>query len=141
MALFNKKSEEKEKKSTLVLKDEKAPLSSKESPAEKPEKITVRAVTKKYKVSENTILKKPLISEKNFRLALISPKYVFEVSRRANKLDIKKAFFNIYGLMPRNVNVMHGGGQATRFGRSHGTAKLWKKAIITLKKGEKLDEL
>lgn len=138
MAFFNKKSDEKEKKSTLALKDEKA--SSSDTSSEKTEKVTVRRATKKYNVSESSILRKPLISEKNFRMTLSSPKYVFKVARDANKLDIKKAFFNIYGLMPKDVNVIRGGGEYTRFGRSEGTTKLWKKAIVTLKKGEKLDD-
>ncbi|MBI4268374.1 50S ribosomal protein L23 [Candidatus Uhrbacteria bacterium] len=132
MGFFDKK----QKASSLVLKDEAAPVTG---TTDKKEKPAVRASVKKYRVFEHAILRKPLLTEKNFKMTLADGKYVFEVQRDANKLDIKKAFFNITGVMPKAVNVIRGGGESTRFGKIKGTAKLWKKAIITLKKGEKID--
>ncbi|MDO8490269.1 MAG: 50S ribosomal protein L23 [bacterium] len=145
MALFSKKSaaEDTPKKdaaasqSTLVLKEDSGKDDVKDV-AEK--KMTVRVAVKRYDVPEYSILCRPLITEKNFRMSLAGPKYVYRVATGANKLDIKKAFFNLYGMMPQNVNIVRGGGQEKRFGKVRGTTKLWKKAIITLKKGEKLDD-
>lgn len=140
MALFKKTKDQAPKeavvKTTLVPRDE-----ANEKPAEKNGKLAVKAAVKKrYSVPDHLILVKPIISEKTFRMNISGAKYVFQVSCSANKLDIKKAFFNVYGLMPQSIHVMRGGGDVTRFGRTQGTTKLWKKAIVTLKKGEKLED-
>lgn len=143
MALpFTKKAKESktkdEKASTLQLRDTAVDVAPKES--EKKVDVTFKTSSKRYNVADHQILVKPLITEKTFRLNMVGPKYVFQVARDANKLDIKKAFFNIYGHMPVAVHVMRGGGEAIHFGKVRGTSKIWKKAIITLKKGEKLDD-
>lgn len=81
------------------------------------------------------ILVRPLISEKA-TIGVSAGKYVFEVSSQANKVDIKKAIKDVYGVMPRQINIVNQLGKKVRAGRKFGTTKNYKKAIITLKKGE-----
>lgn len=91
---------------------------------------------KKHSVFEHAIILRPLMTEKSFHLTSAG-KYVFEVAPHANKLSVKKAFFNVYGVMPTKVAVMHVGGKQVRFGRQTGNRKNWKKVIVTVKKGHR----
>ncbi|MEA2088793.1 MAG: 50S ribosomal protein L23 [Patescibacteria group bacterium] len=84
------------------------------------------------------ILVKPLITEKVTDLAVFN-QYAFAVSINANKIDIKKAIQEVYGVMPIAVNVINMRGKKVRSGKVSGRTKRWKKAIITLKKGEKIE--
>ena len=84
------------------------------------------------------ILVKPLITEKVTDLAVFG-QYAFAVSVNANKIDIKKAIQEVYGVMPIAVNVINMRGKKVRAGKVSGRTKRWKKAIITLKKGEKIE--
>lgn len=131
---FSKKSTPSEPKTSLVLKDE-----AKEVKNDKTSESVVRHSSRTYPVADHRILKKPITTEKTFRLANQASSYVFEVERRANKLEIKKAFFNVYGIHPTGVNVLHGGGERTRRGKVVGTKQLWKRAVITIPRGEKLE--
>ncbi|MCD4705588.1 50S ribosomal protein L23 [bacterium] len=96
--------------------------------------------TKKKKIDgiAYRILVKPLITEKVTDLAVFS-QYAFEVSIKANKIDIKKAIQEVYGVSPIAVNVINMRGKKVRSGKVSGMTKRWKKAIITLKKGEKIE--
>ncbi|MEK7619545.1 MAG: 50S ribosomal protein L23 [Patescibacteria group bacterium] len=139
MALFAKKSEKDEAKTSggtqtaLVSKEEASSEKKAEAPA------VMRHSSRTYPVADHVILKKPILSEKTFRLSREASAYVFEVDRSANKLDIKKAFFNIYGIMPRSVNVLRGGGERTRRGKIKGHLRVWKRAVITVPKGKQLE--
>lgn len=84
------------------------------------------------------ILVKPLITEKATDLVTLN-KYSFSVARNANKIEVKKAIFALYGVEPVNVNIVVVRGKRTTSGRIAGKRKTWKKAIITLKKGEKIE--
>ncbi len=86
----------------------------------------------------NQILIRPIITEKSTLLEKEN-KYVFEVHPKANKIEIKKAFEKIYKVKPIKVNIIKLKGKPIRYGRTSGRTKSWKKAIITLKKGEKID--
>ncbi|MEA3272113.1 MAG: 50S ribosomal protein L23 [Patescibacteria group bacterium] len=77
----------------------------------------------------------PIISEKVTGLSALN-QYVFEVSPRASKNEIKKAIKNVYGVAPIRIRVISVLGKRVRFGRNFGKLKDRKKAIITLKKGE-----
>ena len=143
MALFKKKDEKKE-----ASVEKKAPVSTLQSRDEDQkvvvqagnEKKTVTAAKKKYPTADYALLIRPIVSEKTFRQNVAHNQYVFEVAKDTNKVEIKKAFFNVYGVMPLAVNVVRGGGDAVRYGKTRGTSKTWKRAIITLKKGEKIEE-
>lgn len=94
---------------------------------------------RKFSVNDAQVLVRPIISEKTLMLGATQSQYVFEVASASNKVDIKKSFFNIYGLMPVDVRVSWYGGLTKRFGRVRGTTKRWKKAVVKLKKGDKIE--
>ena len=84
------------------------------------------------------VLIRPLITEKATNLSAIG-KYLFEVAPKANKADIKKAIKFLYKVNPIKVNIIKVRGKKVRYGKARGKTKNWKKAIVTLKKGEKIE--
>lgn len=91
-------------------------------------------------MDKNQTLIRPVVTEKSTFLGEEN-KYVFEVPIRANKVEIKKVVEKIYKLKPIKINIVRIGGKHVRYGKTSGKTKKWKKAIITFKKGEKLDLL
>jgi len=81
------------------------------------------------------VLVKPLITEKA-AVAESNNKYSFVVSRFATKDQIKQAVFEAYGVEPKVVNVANINGRRVRFGRHFGRRGDYRKAIITLPKGQ-----
>ena len=57
----------------------------------------------------------------------------------ANKIEITKAIQSLYGVNPVKVNIIKVGGKAVNFGRVSGKRKNFKKAIVTLRKGERIE--
>jgi large subunit ribosomal protein L23 len=86
-----------------------------------------------------TVMKKPLFTEKGSNLKETENKILIEVSRDANKIDIKRAIEEIFKVKVEKVSTISTRGKWKKFGRSIGKRPDRKKAIITLKKGEKLD--
>jgi len=86
-----------------------------------------------------TIIKKPLFTEKGSSLKESQNKILVEVSRDANKVDIKKSVEEIFKVKVEKVSTINIKGKWKRQGRSIGKRSDRKKAVITLKKGEKLD--
>lgn len=86
-----------------------------------------------------TIIKRPLFTEKGSQLKESENKVLVEVRNDANKLEIKKAVEEIFKVKVEKVSTMNRKGKWKRYGRSIGKRPDRKKAIITLKKGEKLD--
>lgn len=66
-------------------------------------------------------------------------KYLFEVARAANKLEIKKAVEEIYNVKVASVNAMVVPGKRKRVRRDFGYSSDWKKAVVTLREGQKID--
>jgi large subunit ribosomal protein L23 len=85
------------------------------------------------------VIKKPLFTEKGGSLKESQNKVLVEVSRDANKIDIKKSIEEIFKVKVDKVSTISVSGKWKRYGRSVGKRSDRKKAIITLKKGEKLD--
>jgi len=81
------------------------------------------------------VLVKPLITEKATNL-VGENKYVFVVAKSANKIEIAKAIKATYGVSPIQVNVVNVAGKKVSRGRISGQRNDWRKAIITLAKGE-----
>jgi len=81
------------------------------------------------------ILVKPLVTEKATNLGGQN-KYVFIVDINANKIEVAKAIDEVYGLNPISVNMVKMKGKQVARGRITGRRKDFKKAIVTLKKGE-----
>jgi len=85
------------------------------------------------------IIRRPWITEKSTRQKEEGRQYVFEVHRDANKIEIQSAveqLFKVKVLQVRTFNVL---GKVKRLGRRYGKRPDWKKAIITLKEGDRID--
>jgi large subunit ribosomal protein L23 len=66
-------------------------------------------------------------------------KYVFRVASVASKIDISRAVQEIYKVKVQDVNVMTVRGKKKRVRKEYGYTTSWKKAIVTLKVGEKIE--
>ena len=84
------------------------------------------------------VLRRPLITEKNTTLQA-EGKYVFEVAGGANKHQIKQAVEKAYRVDVTAVNVMTVPGKKRRLRRREVLTRSWKKAIVTLKPGDKIE--
>ena len=83
------------------------------------------------------IIKKSLVTEKNNFLRAQNT-YVFEVDRKANKSQIKKAVEKYFGVKVKNVRTAVCRGRSKRTSRGIGRVPYWKKAMVCLKPGEKI---
>jgi large subunit ribosomal protein L23 len=80
------------------------------------------------------------LTEKATLLSEKHNKYVFQVSPRANKIQIKAAVEALFKKKVASVNTCNYAGKAKRERRAdYGRRPHWKKAIVTLKEGEKID--
>lgn len=86
----------------------------------------------------NNIVIKPVLSEKSTEMA-DQNKYVFKVSMNANKHLIKKAIHEIFNITPAKINIMKVRGKRKRVRYQYGFTSSWKKAIVTVKKGDKIE--
>jgi len=84
------------------------------------------------------VILKPLMTEKSTVLAGQN-KYVFKVARSANKNQIKEAVQLAFSVEVKNVNVMNVHGKVKRFRRMPAALPDWKKAVVTLKEGHKIE--
>lgn len=80
------------------------------------------------------------LSEKTNMLSL-DGRYVFKIAPNANKIEVKKAVEKVYDVHVTGVNIVKTKGKFRRQGRTGGRTSDWKKAIVTLKKGEKIQGL
>lgn len=89
------------------------------------------------------ILKKPILTEKASLLTEKLNRFAFKVDHRANKLQIKSAIEQMYGVNVEAINTMVVSGKAknryTKAGFVSGRTPKYKKAIVTLKEGETID--
>ena len=89
------------------------------------------------------IIKKPVITEKMTAISEKLNKYAFIVDKRANKLQIKQAVQDLYGVQVESVNTINYEGKLksryTKTGIINGRRDAFKKAIVTLAKGETID--
>jgi len=84
------------------------------------------------------VLRRPLITEKNTALQA-QGKYAFEVARESNKQQIKQAVEKAFKVNVLAVNVMTTHGKMRRVGKRLVLTQSWKKAIVTLKPGDKIE--
>ncbi len=84
------------------------------------------------------VLKRPLITEKYTLLQSVG-KYAFEVNLDATKPQIKDAVEKAFNVKVTSLNVVNNPGRARRLGRRVIPAKPWKKAVVTLKQGDKIE--
>ncbi|MBT4349880.1 50S ribosomal protein L23 [bacterium] len=148
MGIFNKKTTEKksevskpnEKAVEKKVADKKPVVKATDKPVDtkKPAKKVVKATSnKKGYGTAYRVLVRPIISEKATLANSIS-KYIFEVAVTANKIEVKKAIEEVYGVSPKAIHMINARGKFVRFGRKTGHTKNTKKAIVTLKKGDSI---
>ncbi len=80
----------------------------------------------------------PIITEKSELLAQNSNTYTFKVSINANKIEIKHAIEHIFSVKVLDVNTIRMLGKPKRLGKYNGKRPDWKKAIVTLRAGDKI---
>ena len=85
------------------------------------------------------IIKRPLITEKTSIQKEMSNQLSFEVDRRANRIEIKRAIEDIFKVKVAGVRTLQVTGKIKQRGRIVGKRRDWKKAIVTLKPGERID--
>jgi large subunit ribosomal protein L23 len=85
------------------------------------------------------VLQGPLLTEKGTLLKEKENKVLFKVSRNANKIEIKNAVESIFKVKVDRITTMNCKGKKKRMGKYEGRRSDWKKAVVTLKAGEKLD--
>lgn len=145
---FRKKRLEKEPKKKIEKvsadKPESLLRAEKESIRKKEEEAVPRKPVGKKNVQIYQFIKEPQITEKSTFLTE-QDKYVFKVSPKTNKVEAKKAVEALYGVKVKEVNIVHLPSKQRRLGRTqgwrHGLKKGFKKAIVTLEKGEKIELL
>lgn len=84
------------------------------------------------------VLRRPIITEKSTMLGERG-QYVFEVARKANKIDVKRAVEEVFRVRVRAVNIVQVHGKVRRVGRNVGHTPGWKKAIVSLEAGGRIE--
>ncbi|HOX15681.1 MAG TPA: 50S ribosomal protein L23 [Smithellaceae bacterium] len=85
------------------------------------------------------IIKKILITEKSNLDRETANKYHFEVNRKANKVEIGNAVEKLFKVKVTDVRVFHVLGKKKRMGKVMGQKSSWKKAIVTLAEGSRIE--
>ena len=85
------------------------------------------------------IIKAPVITEKSTAIASDEKSYVFKVDPKANKTQIKQAIEKIFDVKVKSVNTVNVHPKKKRVGRYSGMTNKYKKAIVTLVNGNKID--
>jgi large subunit ribosomal protein L23 len=91
------------------------------------------------KLDQHHILMHPVLTEKSTALREGQNKVAFAVHPSANKIEVKAAVEKMLNVKVVDVNMMSVRGKIKRLGRFAGRKPNWKKAIVTLKPGQKLD--
>jgi large subunit ribosomal protein L23 len=93
-------------------------------------------------MSEPTsIILTAIVTEKAERLKADQNRYTFRVARGATKIDIRHAVEKLFKIHVTEVRVMNVEGKVRRMGRFEGRRPMWKKALVTVKQGERIDVL
>lgn len=138
-------------------KEEKVKLEEKRAEIEKPTEVKAPEIKKDYyppsalqpkptrpkreEVGEAyRVLETPHITEKATDL-IKQNQYVFKVFPEANKIEIKKAIEDIYGVDVISVKIIKVPARRRRLGRISGWRKGYKKAIVKIKEGQKIEVL
>jgi ribosomal protein L23 len=143
MALFDffkqkkKEGEQGEKKKETV-KAEKVKKIEKREKAEKSGEIIYSKKEKKEIITAPVILRSPHIAEKSSHLAKMN-QYIFKVYPRVNKIEIKKAVEEVYGVDVLKIKMITIPKKQVRIGKTFGWKKEYKKAIVLVKKGQSIE--
>ncbi len=88
-------------------------------------------------MNAHEVIRRPLVTEKSMA-GIRQGRYTFEVSLRANKVEIRKAVEQIWPVKVRRVNTLIVRGKNRRVGASAGRKPDWKKAMVTLEEGQSI---
>ena len=90
------------------------------------------------KLAQDIVIK-PIITERSMS-GIAQGKYTFEVHKDANKIEIASAVETLFpGTKVASVNTMNVRGKQKRMGKNVGTTRSWKKAVVTVKEGERIE--
>jgi large subunit ribosomal protein L23 len=85
------------------------------------------------------IIRRPLVTEKSTQQKDVGRQYAFEVDRDANKIEIQSAVERLFKVTVLKVRTSIVLGKMKKLGRRYGKRPDWKKAIVTLKEGNRID--
>ena len=85
------------------------------------------------------VIIRPVISEKRYTLIESEGQYTFQVDRRANKNQIKRAVESAFDVKVDKVNTAHVKSKPKRQGLTRGRTSTWKKAVVKLAEGDRID--
>ena len=85
------------------------------------------------------IVEKPLVTEKGTVMLSEGNRVTFKVHLDANKIEIREAVQKIFNVSVLQVNTQVVRGKRKRFGKQMGQSKAWKKAMVQLKEGDKIE--
>lgn len=85
------------------------------------------------------IIQRPLVTERSMVIRDTQNKYSFKVHPRATKPEIRKAIEELFSVKVTAVATMNVAGKPKRLGRSAGYRASWKKAIVTVAAGQKIE--
>ncbi len=128
-----KQKEESQTKGGSLKKETKKPVKDQE---EKKTKQTV----KEKKIDENlfSVLLRPIITEKTSDLIMLN-QYAFKVAKKANKEQVKRAVEHLYKVKVEKVRIINKKRKKKNLGKYQGWKPAFKKAIVTLKEGDKIE--
>ena len=84
------------------------------------------------------VIIKPHVTEKTTMLREKENKYTFIVNKRANKITVENSIQKMFEVVPTQVNIINVKGKKKKVRYKYGYTSSYKKAIITLKKGDKI---
>jgi large subunit ribosomal protein L23 len=90
-------------------------------------------------LNDLNIIIRPLVTEQGTHFANVKGAYSFEVNKRANKAQIKKAIEKVYGVKVSKVRTANHKGKSRRKGRNFGMTASWKKAVVFLEPDYHID--
>ncbi|MFO7715064.1 50S ribosomal protein L23 [Desulfosarcina sp.] len=90
-------------------------------------------------MNQYDIIKRPVITEKTNIQKEEHNQLSFEVDKRANRVEITRAIEKIFSVKVAKTRTVHVKGKIKRRGRILGKRKDWKKAVVTLMPGERID--
>jgi large subunit ribosomal protein L23 len=85
------------------------------------------------------IIRRPIITEKSTNQKDEFNQFSFEVAPKANRVEIKRAIEDVFSVRVSAVRTLHIRGKLKRRGRVLGRRRSWKKAVVTLMPGERID--
>lgn len=85
------------------------------------------------------VIEKPLVTEKGSDMLAQGNWVLFRVNPAANKIEIREAVQKIFDVKVLHVNTQIVRGKRKRFGRTMGHTKTWKKAMVQLKEGDRIE--